>query len=142
MVNNRPPVLETQETQVRSLGQEDPCRRAWQPHSSTLAWRIPRTEEPGGLLSMGSQRVRHDGPFLSAVLESQQTEASSFPSSLLTWWMYPSHSAHLVDVPVFSTQQKGLLFPVVCPALGRIAHFSSRVTVLSPFQGQGTLSYA
>ena len=49
-----------QETQVRSLGQEDPLEEEMAPHSSILAWRIPWTEEPGGLQPMGSQRVRHD----------------------------------------------------------------------------------
>ena len=41
-------------------GQEDPLEEDMATHSSILAWRIPRTEEPGGLLSMGSQRVGHD----------------------------------------------------------------------------------
>ena len=49
-----------QETWVRSLGQEDPLEKEMATHSSILAWRIPWTEEPGGLQSMGSQRVRHD----------------------------------------------------------------------------------
>ena len=48
-----------QETRVPSLGQEDPLEKERATHSSILAWRIPRTEEPGGLQSMGSQRVRH-----------------------------------------------------------------------------------
>ena len=48
------------ETQVRSLGQEDPLEKEMATHSSTLAWRIPWTEEPGRLQSMGSQRVGHD----------------------------------------------------------------------------------
>ena len=43
-----------------SLGQEDPVEKGMATHSSILAWRIPRTEEPGGLQSMGSQRVGHD----------------------------------------------------------------------------------
>ena len=43
------------ETQVRSLGREDPLEKETATHSSILAWRIPRTEEPGGLRSMGSQ---------------------------------------------------------------------------------------
>ena len=47
------------ETQVRSLGQENPLEKEMVTHSSILAWRIPWTEEPGGLQSMGSQRVRH-----------------------------------------------------------------------------------
>ena len=48
------------ETWVRSLGREDPLEEGMATHSSVLAWRIPWTEEPRGLQSMGSQRVRHD----------------------------------------------------------------------------------
>ena len=48
------------ETWVRSLGWEDPLEKEMATHSSILAWEIPRTEEPGGLQSMGSQRVGHD----------------------------------------------------------------------------------
>ena len=48
------------ETQVQPLGQEDPLDKGMDTHSSILAWRIPRTEEPGGLQSMGSQRIQHD----------------------------------------------------------------------------------
>ena len=51
---------ETQEMQVRSLGQEDPLEEGMATHSSILAWRIPWTEEPDGLQSVGSQRVGHD----------------------------------------------------------------------------------
>ena len=51
---------EPQETWVRSLSQEDPLEGGMATYSSVLAWRIPWTEEPGGLQSMGSQRVRHD----------------------------------------------------------------------------------
>ena len=49
-----------QETWVQSLGQEDPLEKEMAPHSSTPAWKIPRTEKPGRLQSMGSQRIRHD----------------------------------------------------------------------------------
>ena len=49
-----------QETWVQSLDQEDPLEKVMATHSSVLAWRMPWTEEPGGLQSMGSQRVRHD----------------------------------------------------------------------------------
>ena len=49
-----------QKIQVQSLGQEDPLREEMATHSSILAWRVPWTEEPGGLQSMGSQRVGHD----------------------------------------------------------------------------------
>ena len=54
------PMQETQETQVRSLGQEDPLEYETAAHSSILAWKIPWTEEFGGLRFMGSQRVRQD----------------------------------------------------------------------------------
>ena len=57
MVKNLPTL---QETQVWSLGQEDLLEKGMATHSSILAWRVPWTEEPGGLQSMGSQRVRHN----------------------------------------------------------------------------------
>ena len=57
MVKNLP---EVQEMQVQSLGQEDPLEKEMATHCSILAWRIPRTEEPGGLQSTGSQRVGHN----------------------------------------------------------------------------------
>ena len=49
-----------QETWVRSLGQEDPLEKEMATHCSTLAWKIPWTEKPGRLQSMGWQRVGHD----------------------------------------------------------------------------------
>ena len=57
MVKNLPAM---QEKRVQSLGQEDPLEKGMATHSSVLAWRIPRTEEPGVLQSMWSQRVRHN----------------------------------------------------------------------------------
>ena len=57
MVKNLPAM---QETQVKSLGQKDPLEKGVATHSSIVAWRIPWTEEPGGLRSMGSQRVGHN----------------------------------------------------------------------------------
>ena len=57
MVKNLPAM---QKTQVKSLGQEDPLEKGVATYSSLLAWRIPWTEEPGGLQSMESQRVGHD----------------------------------------------------------------------------------
>ena len=51
---------EMRETQVQSLGWEDPLEKEMATHSSTLAWRIPWTEDPDRLQSMGSQRVGHD----------------------------------------------------------------------------------
>ena len=55
--NNLPAM---QETQVRSLGQEDTLEKEMATHSSILAWEIPWTEEPGRIQSMRSQRVRHN----------------------------------------------------------------------------------
>ena len=57
MVKNLPAVCETR---VQSLGREDPLEKKMATHSSILGWKIPRMEEPGGLQSMGSQRVGHD----------------------------------------------------------------------------------
>ena len=57
MVKNLPGM---QETQVLSLGGGDPLEKEMATHSSILAWKIPRTEEPGRLQSMGSQRAGHD----------------------------------------------------------------------------------
>ena len=59
---------ELQETQIQSLGQEDPLEKGMATHSSILAWRIPWTEEPGGLQSMGSQRVGRDWNDLARTL--------------------------------------------------------------------------
>ena len=56
-VKNLPAVWESR---VQSLGWEDPLENEMATHSSILAWRIPWTEEPGGLQSMGSKRVGHD----------------------------------------------------------------------------------
>ena len=57
MVKNLPA---RQETWARSLGQEDPLEKGMATNSGILVWRIPWTEEPGGLQSMGSQRVGHN----------------------------------------------------------------------------------
>ena len=57
MVQKNPPAM--QEAWVPTLGQEDPLEKDMATHSSSLAWRIPWTEETGGLQSMESQRVRH-----------------------------------------------------------------------------------
>ena len=64
-----------QETLIQSLGREDPLEKEMATHSSTLAWKIPWTEEPGGLQSMGLQRVRQDWAtsyFLSSLIEEER----------------------------------------------------------------------
>ena len=60
MVKNPPAVQEPQEMWVQSLGQEDPLEEDMKTHSRILAWRIPWTQKPGGLQSIGSQKVGHD----------------------------------------------------------------------------------
>jgi len=57
MVKNLPAM---QETRIQSLGWENPLEKGMATYSSILAWRIPWTEQPGGLQSMGLQRVGHD----------------------------------------------------------------------------------
>ena len=60
MVKKLSAMQETQETWVQSLSWEEPLEEGMATHSSLLAWRIPWTEEPGGLQSAGSHRVGHD----------------------------------------------------------------------------------
>ena len=59
MVKNPPAMQETQEMRVQSLGWQVPLEKGMVTRSSILAWRVTGTEEPGGLQSMGSQKVRH-----------------------------------------------------------------------------------
>ena len=59
VVKNPPAVQEMQKIRVRSLSQEDPLEESMTTHSSILAWKIPQTEEPGGLQSMGSDTIEH-----------------------------------------------------------------------------------
>ena len=60
VVKNPPANQEMQKTLVQSLGSEDPLEKETATHSNILAWETPWTEEPGGLQSMGSQRVGHN----------------------------------------------------------------------------------
>ena len=68
-VKNLPAMQETQETLVWSLGQEDPLEEGMATHSSMLAWEIPWTEKPGGLQSVGLQRVGHSWVSMHACLD-------------------------------------------------------------------------
>ena len=69
---------EMQEMQVRSLGQEDPLEEGMVTHSSIPAWRILWTQEPGGLQSMGSQRVGHN---CSDLAYAKNQEIACLPAS-------------------------------------------------------------
>ena len=92
-----------QETLVWFLGQKDPLEKGMATHSSILAWRIPWTEEPGGLQSMGSQRVGHDWATRHTLtlltvdpLPSLKTPFWAF-SSVLFWFLFyiSDHFFHL-----------------------------------------------
>ena len=79
MAKNPPTV---QETGVSSLGQEDPLEKGIATHSSDFAWEIPWTEEPGGLQSVGSQRVGHN---LGTKLEKEMATHSSTFAWKIPW---------------------------------------------------------
>ena len=82
------------ETRVRSLGQEDPLENEMATHSRTLAWKIPWTEEPGRLQSMGLQRVKYESDFTSLHLNLLCRLVITFlPRSkhlLISWLQSPS----------------------------------------------------
>ena len=71
------------ETRVRSLGREDPLEKEMATHSSTLAWRIPWMEEPAGLQSTGSQRVRHNWATSLSLFMLSQSKANAAPKCSL-----------------------------------------------------------
>ena len=81
--------LMLKQTQVRSLGRDDPLEKEMVSHSSILAWRIPWTEEPGGLQPMGWQGVRHDWMTLHAYMPNCNLECSGH----ITWSAHCSSQA-------------------------------------------------
>jgi len=88
-VKNPPAIQETQQIQVRSLGPEDPLEKEMAIHSSILAWEIPWTEEPGGLQSVGSQRVRQNRATQHTHTHSSTHASPPFlpiPGLGLPWW--------------------------------------------------------
>ena len=86
---------------VQSLGQEDPLEKEMSTHSSILAWRIPWTEEPGGLESMGSQRVGHDKNDFTYLMPFP----GSFPSSTqaVAYLLFPGYFTGMVALLFIST---------------------------------------
>ena len=81
---------ETQETWVQSLGREDPLEEKMAAHSRILAWRVPWTEEPGGLQSIGSQRVWHNWSNLACKIRS--TSLPLIFRAPLSWTQTPIYS--------------------------------------------------
>ena len=113
-----------QETWVQSLGGEDPLEKEMATHFSILAWRIPRTEEPGGLQSMGSQRVGHTEPytyFLSVCFPKAKQSESVKSLSRVRLFVTPWTVAYQAPPSMgFSRQEywSGLPFP----SLGDLPH--------------------
>ena len=123
LVKNPPPMQETQETCVRSLGQEDPLEKKMATHSSTLAWTIPQTNEPGGLQFMRLQRVKrnweteHTFTFLINVLHlvsRMSFSLSFFPSFLVIPSQFPCLDSLLPDFLVWNIRVFLFFFPPLC----------------------------
>ena len=87
MVKNPPAI---QETQAQSLDQEDPLEKGMATHSNIFTWRIPRTEESGRLLLIGSQRVGHDW---SSLVHMYTYMGSGIP--FLPWELFMLHNTHV-----------------------------------------------
>ena len=91
----------TWETWVQFLGQEDPLEKGLATHSSTLAWRIPRTMEPGGLQSRGSQRVGHDwvsNTTTTTKIECANKEIYTLAGEKLSYWNIKSITSVLLEI--------------------------------------------
>ena len=101
MVKNLPAM---QETLLWSLSQEDPLEKGMATHSSILAWRIPWTEEPGGLQSMGSQRVGHDWPINTHIHTHTHSFITLLDSPPEKWFIFFLEKATLF---LFSFQNLG-----------------------------------
>ena len=96
-----------QETWVRSLGQEDPLEKEMATHTSILAWRIPWTEEPGRLQSMGSQRVRHDWA-TSLHFTSLHTNTSRIGRESFHFALASTENYHLTKISANLTGEKAM----------------------------------
>ena len=102
---------ESQETQVRSLGQEDPLEKEMATCPSILAWQIPWTEKPGGLQSLGSQRVGHGWAPRQAVMSFQFFSAlSANPEgeAVLAVHCGDSHGKQWLTLPVMADVDRQL----------------------------------
>ena len=102
-----------QETQVQSLGGEDPLNKEMATHSNIIAWKIPWTEEPGRLQSMGSQRVRHDWACTHARCQFLTTW---FHSRWLQMAVHLSTQLEQVQKPIWPMLSSGPI-PNTIPAL-------------------------
>ena len=102
-----------QETQVQSLGQEDPLKKEMATHSSILAWKIPWMEEPGRLRSMGSQGVRHN--WATNTFYTKKSQFNIFISSivmhLFIYW--PQYN---IEIPVSYLFEQNFIYCDLSPS--------------------------
>ena len=110
-----------QETWVWSLGQEDPLEKEMAPHSSTLAWKIPCTEERGRLQSMGSQRVRHNWV---TSLSLSQTCSTITTVNFRTWGSQKSQTQLSNTTTATTSSSLGNVYLYLC-SFFRWGHLSS-----------------
>ena len=113
------------ETWVRFLGQEDPLEKAMATHSSTLAWRIPWTEEPGGLQHTGSQRVGHDWVTSQSLLASASLHWLFLqPGVLFPWLSHPYWLLFILQISAYmpsALRHLPFLQESLCPFLFTVA---------------------
>ena len=118
-----------QETWVGSLGQEDPLEEEMATHSSILAWEIPRTEETGGLQSMGSQRVRYHWATESESKSHSVVSDSLRPHGLYSPWNSPGQNTGVGSLSllqeIFPTQGSNPGFPHCRWILNQLSHKGS-----------------
>ena len=93
-----------QNTQVRSLGQEDPLEKGMATHSSILAWRIPRIDEPGGLQSMALQRVWHNWKTFTSLYTYMHMYITNPLKNYKYFYMYVCVYTHTQKIIVFSLE--------------------------------------
>ena len=94
--------------QVRSLGWEDPLEEGMATHSSILPWRIPRTEKPYGLQSMGLQRVKHDKQFSMHASEAEEVIEGRFAS--LCRFHLREMNIYFLSIKLFLVRHHGAVF--------------------------------
>ena len=107
MIKNLPAMWETQ---VRSLGQEDPLEKGMATHSSNHAWRIPWTEEPGWLQSMGVRKELDTAEWLTLSLSGEDKEMVLIIRTTIPTFIPPAMSSALNFRPVYPTT-----YPAIAP---------------------------
>ena len=97
LISNKEPACECRR-HIRSLGLEDPLKKEMAAHSSTHAKRIPRTEEPGGLLSIASQRVRHNRSDLGLTAQRHKVSSLKQRRFIFLWFWTSKVRMDLLEV--------------------------------------------